>query len=140
MLHPLLYVVAEGRRRNPAQREAYNKAFELLTMTDAETLLTQHRTVDAESLKSDDVIEVSIKGTFQSLIMLCFRSLGKERVISELSYEGTILQRNNRKMTMEWSFSYNFLVKFNYEKFGNSNMTVLYPNLHFNEACYKGAA
>ena len=66
MLHPLVYVVAEGRRRNPAQREAYNKAFELLTMTDAETLLTQHRTVDAESLKSDDVIEVSIKGTVQS--------------------------------------------------------------------------
>ena len=129
MLHSLLYVVAEGRRRNPAQREAYNKAFELLTMTDAETLLTQHRTVDAESLKSDDVIEVSIKGTVQSLIMLCFRSLGKDCILRESSYEGTILQRNYKKMTMEWSFSYNSLVKFNYEKFGSSNMTMLYPNL-----------
>ena len=37
-----------------------------------------------------------------------------DHIISELCYKGTILQRNCRKMTMVWSFSYrpNSLLKF----------------------------
>ena len=44
-------------------------------------------------------------------------------------------------MTMQWSFSYNSFVKFHVKKFGSHNMTVLYPNLCYNEpheVCYKG--
>ena len=36
--------------------------------------------------------------------------------ISELCYTGTILQRNYRKMTIKWSFSYNSFVKSMVEK------------------------
>ena len=55
--------------------------------------------------------------------------------ISELCYKGTILQRNYRKMTIKWSFSLNSFVKFHCKKFGSHNMTVLYPNLCYNEVC-----
>ena len=46
--------------------------------------------------------------------MLCLVSIGMEGVIviSELFYKGTILQKNYRKMTIKWSFSYNSFVKF----------------------------
>ena len=50
-------------------------------------------------------------------------------------YKGTILQRNYRKMTIKWSFSYNSFVKFHDKKFGSHNITVLYPNLHSNKVC-----
>ena len=33
-------------------------------------------------------------------------------VISESCYKGTILQKNYRKMTISWSVSFNFFVKF----------------------------
>ena len=33
-------------------------------------------------------------------------------VISESCYKGTVLQRNYRNMTISWSFSYNYFVKF----------------------------
>ena len=42
-------------------------------------------------------------------------------------------------MTFLWSFSYNALVGFHGKIFGSHNMTVLYPNLCYNEACYKEA-
>ena len=35
-----------------------------------------------------------------------------DHYISELCYKGTILQRNNRKMTIKWSFSCNSFVKY----------------------------
>ena len=42
-------------------------------------------------------------------------------VISELCYKGILLQRNYRKMTISWSFSYNSFVKlkwsFSYNSF-----------------------
>ena len=49
--------------------------------------------------------------------MLCLGSIGMECVIvmSESFYKGTILQilqKNYRKMTIKWSFSYNSFVKF----------------------------
>ena len=37
-------------------------------------------------------------------------------MLSELCYKWTILQRNNRKMTTLWSFSYNSCVKFHGKK------------------------
>ena len=40
-------------------------------------------------------------------------------------------------MTMEWSFSYNSFVKLHGKKYGNPNMTMLYPNLCYIEVCYK---
>ena len=39
-----------------------------------------------------------------------------DHVISELCDKGKILQRNYRKMTMKWSFSYNFFIKFHGEE------------------------
>ena len=41
-------------------------------------------------------------------------------------------------MTILWSFSYNFFVKFHGKKPGTHNMTVIYPNLSDNEVSYKG--
>ena len=37
-------------------------------------------------------------------------------VISEPCFKGTILQRNDREMTISWSFSYNSFVKFQGKK------------------------
>ena len=67
-------------------------------------------------------------------------SIGTDCDIGESCYNGTILQRNYRKMTMKWSFSYNSFIKFHGKKFGSHNMTVLYPNPCFNEVCYKEIA
>ena len=67
-----------------------------------------------------------------AFVIQCLGSIGMDCVISELCYVGTILQRNFRKMTITWSFSYNCCVKLLRKKFGSHNMTVLYPNL-----CYK---
>ena len=49
-------------------------------------------------------------------LMLCLVSIGMVYFISESCYKGSILQRsvlqrNHRKMTMEWSFSYNSFCK-----------------------------
>ena len=44
--------------------------------------------------------------------MLCFWSIGMDLVASELWYKLTILRRNYRKMTILWSCSFNFFVKF----------------------------
>ena len=40
-----------------------------------------------------------------------FGSIAMDPVICELCYTETILQRNYRKMTILWSFSYNSFVK-----------------------------
>ena len=45
-------------------------------------------------------------------ITLCLGSVGMGCVISDLYHKKTILQRNYRKMTIKWSISYNFFVKF----------------------------
>ena len=49
-------------------------------------------------------------------ITLCLVSIGLDHYISESCYKGTILLRNNRKMTISWSFSYNSFVKFHGKK------------------------
>ena len=56
-------------------------------------------------------------------------------VLSELCLIRTILQRNYMysKMTILWSFFKNSFVKFPVEKFGSHGMTVLYPNLCYND-------
>ena len=61
-------------------------------------------------------------------IRQCFVSIRIKSVISELCFEWTILQRNYRKMTILWSFSYNSFVKFHGKKLDSHNMTMLYPN------------
>ena len=63
-------------------------------------------------------------------------------VISEAYYKGTweILLKNNRKMNIPWSFSYNSFVKFHYENIGSHNMIVLYLKPCYKEECYKGTA
>ena len=65
---------------------------------------------------------------------------GLDHVINESCYKRTILQRNYRKMTISWSFSYNSFVKFHGKKIGSHNMTLLYPNTFYSEVCYKGTA
>ena len=72
-------------------------------------------------------------------MMLYLGSIGNNCVIIKSCYNGTILQRNNRKMTIPWSFSYNFFEKFHGKIFLSHNMTVLYLNPCYNEVCYKGA-
>ena len=42
------------------------------------------------------------------------------------------------KVTIKWSFSYNFFVKFQGKNWTH-NPTMLYPNLCSNEMCFKGA-
>ena len=54
-------------------------------------------------------------------------SIGMDSVMSESYYKGTILQRNYRKMTILWSFSYNSFIKFHGKKFGSHSMAVSYP-------------
>ena len=43
-------------------------------------------------------------------------------------------------MTVSWSFSYNCFVKFHGIKIGSHNRTIPYPNLCYNEVCYKRTA
>ena len=62
--------LADGRKRNPAQKEAYNKAWELLTTTDVDTLLTQHAVITQEDLKTRDVADIIVKGMLQQLTTL----------------------------------------------------------------------
>ena len=57
--------------------------------------------------------------------------------MDESSYKWTILQRNYRKMTILWSFSYSAFLKF-HGKNGNYSMTMLCPNQNYNKVCYKG--
>ena len=71
-------------------------------------------------------------------IMLCLWSIGMKLVISESCYKETILQRNNRKMTIQWSFSYNSFLKFHGKKNESHNMNGLYPNQYYNKVCYIG--
>ena len=49
---------------------------------------------------------------YNPFITLFLGSIEMDLGISELHYKGTILQRNYRKMTFKWSFSYNSFVKF----------------------------
>ena len=55
-------------------------------------------------------------------------------------YKRKILRINYRKVTILWSFSYNYFVKLHSKKFVNLNMTVLYQNLCYNEVYYIGIA
>ena len=48
--------------------------------------------------------------------MLCLGSIEMVHLTGEPGYKETILQRNDRKMTISWSVSYNFFVKFNGKK------------------------
>ena len=50
-------------------------------------------------------------------IKLYLGSIGMDCVISESCYKGIILQRNYRKMTIKWPFSYNSFVKFHGKHF-----------------------
>ena len=52
----------------------------------------------------------------QSLHNAVFGSIRMDHVKSESFYKGGILQRTYRKMTILWSFSYNFFVKFHGKK------------------------
>ena len=59
----------------------------------------------------------------QSLYNPMFRAIGVGCAISELSYNWTILQKNNKKMTISWPFSYSSFVKFHGKKKIGSHMT-----------------
>ena len=67
---------------------------------------------------------------FSSFIMLSLGPIIMNQVINELCYKGTILQRNYRKMTISWSWSFscNFFVKFYCKKFGSHNMDCFISN------------
>ena len=46
---------------------------------------------------------------------------------SELCYKGTVLQRNCRKMTILWSFSYNSFVKFHDKQTLETKLLIYIP-------------
>ena len=52
--------------------------------------------------------------------------------------KGTISQRNYRKMTILWSFSYNFFVKFHGKK--DCIYISIYIKICYKEVCNKGSA
>ena len=81
-----------------------------------------------------------IKIQYSPFIMLCLGSIGIDCVISESCYNGTILQRNYRKMTILWSFSYNSFVNFHGTKNWEPEHDCVISNLHYNEVRYKGSA
>ena len=58
----------------------------------------------------------------------------------EAFFKQTNLQRNNRKMTISWSFSYISLVKLHGNKTVSHNTTLLYPNLCYSKVFYRGSA
>ena len=74
-----------------------------------------------------------------NLIILCLGSIGMVIVLSDLCHEGTILQRNYRKMTILWSFSFNSFVKFHGKK-NREHYNISTVNPCYNEVCYKGTA
>ena len=49
-------------------------------------------------------------------VQFLYNAIGMDNVVNELYYKGTISQRNYRKMTISWSFSYNSFVKFHDKK------------------------
>ena len=49
-----------------------------------------------------------------------------EHIINELIYNGTIKQRNYRKITISWSFSYNFFAKFHDKKKMGATLCLCY--------------
>ena len=73
-------------------------------------------------------------------ILLYLGSIGMDCVISELCYKGTILQSNDREMTISWSFSYNSFENSLVKKIRSYNMTALYTNLCYKDVCLKGTA
>ena len=69
----------------------------------------------------DDIKPIICKSFFKYVQCSPFITIysgftGMDLVISESCYKGTILQRNYRKMTILWSFSYNSFVKFHGNK------------------------
>ena len=90
------------------------------------------------SISIDIFMEKIGKIQCSTFIILYMGSIGMDHVISELWFTGTILQRNYRKMTIKLSFSYNSFEKFQVKIFGIHIMTMLYPNLCYNEVCNKG--
>ena len=55
---------------------------------------------------------------FSPFIMLCFGSIGMDGALHEPCCKVTILQSNYRKMTIPWSFSRNYFVKY----YGKKNL------------------
>ena len=88
----------------------------------------------SEKLTSNNRIEYS------PFIMLYLGYIGTDCVISELCYKGTILQSNDRKITISWSFFYDSFENSMVKKIWSYNMTLLYTNLCYNDVCFKGTA
>ena len=71
--------------------------------------------------------------------MLCLGSIGMDHVITVSCYKGTILQKNYRKMTILWSFSYNSFVKFNGKNIWEPQHDCVITSSYYNQVCYVGA-
>ena len=71
----------------------------------------------------------------QSLIPLCLGSIGLDHVISELCCNRQFYI--GAKITMKWSFSYSFFVKFHGKKFLEPHDQHI-VNSCYNEVCFKG--
>ena len=72
-----------------------------------------------------------VKIQFSPFIMLRLAAIGMDH-----------FKVNHVKMTIKLSFSYNTFINSMVKKFGSQNMTYIhyYPNLCYNELCYKGTA
>ena len=60
-------------------------------------------------MKNTDLLFIHVQCSPFKTLYLGF--IGMDRVISGSCYKGIILQRNYKKMTISWSFSYNPFVK-----------------------------
>ena len=74
--------------------------------------------------------------TVQALYNVTMGSIEMDLDISGMCYKGTILQRNYKKMTIPWSFSYNSFAKLNGKKWKPQHNHVI-SNLCYNKVCYK---
>ena len=63
---------------------------------------------------------VSFVNAQLSPFIMLFRSIGIGFVVNDPCYKGTILQKNYRKMTISWAFSYNSFVKLHGKKIWES--------------------
>ena len=81
-------------------------------------LLAHRFDVLKADLKSDMARINCIYYIYSAITLKChaWGSIAMDHVLSESYNKSKILQRNYRKMTMKWSFSYNSFVKFHGKK------------------------
>ena len=111
---PCGYHVVNLRTLRVVKEESFKECLLILhrTATDC-SFMARHQTCD---MVGDPVFYIQCSPS----ITLCLGSIGligMNLVLSESSYKERILQRNDRKITILWSFSYHYFAKFHGKSF-----------------------